>query len=196
MKYVYRAQLGDGVRTCTGCDETKPLEEFHRDHRSVDGRCARCKVCSKVANRAKYERNKESVAARMAAYYRENAEHLRKVNGERKARERLDPEYRKRETAFSREWRRRNPRKVQAANARARAWGRYDPDWTDQEWADLLERSDYACLCCGSIEDLTPDHVIPLSRGGANTIDNIQPLCLPCNRRKYISTTDYREALA
>jgi hypothetical protein len=40
------------------------------------------------------------------------------------------------------------------------------------------------CRQCGSDEDLHFDHVIPWSRGGANTLANIQILCGPCNRRK------------
>jgi 5-methylcytosine-specific restriction endonuclease McrA len=40
------------------------------------------------------------------------------------------------------------------------------------------------CLQCGSAQDLHFDHVIPWSRGGANTVNNIQLLCGPCNRRK------------
>lgn len=40
------------------------------------------------------------------------------------------------------------------------------------------------CRQCGSTADLHFDHVIPWSKGGANTVANIQLLCGPCNRRK------------
>jgi len=40
------------------------------------------------------------------------------------------------------------------------------------------------CRQCGSAQDLHFDHVIPWSKGGANTVQNIQLLCGPCNRRK------------
>jgi len=40
------------------------------------------------------------------------------------------------------------------------------------------------CRECGSTEDLQYDHVVPWSRGGANTVNNVQLLCGNCNRRK------------
>jgi len=43
------------------------------------------------------------------------------------------------------------------------------------------------CAICGArrgINSIHRDHVMPLSRGGANTIDNIQLLCRACNLKK------------
>ena len=40
------------------------------------------------------------------------------------------------------------------------------------------------CRQCGSTQQLHFDHVIPISRGGANTVANIQLLCGTCNRAK------------
>ena len=40
------------------------------------------------------------------------------------------------------------------------------------------------CAQCGSAEDIHYDHKIPWSKGGANTVNNIQLLCGDCNRRK------------
>ena len=40
------------------------------------------------------------------------------------------------------------------------------------------------CVKCGSQENLGFDHVIPVSKGGANTARNIQLLCEACNRSK------------
>ncbi len=39
------------MKTCTGCKESKPLNEFHRDSRRPNGRMARCKRCKAKALR-------------------------------------------------------------------------------------------------------------------------------------------------
>lgn len=50
-----------------------------------------------------------------------------------------------------------------------------------------------SCLCCGTDKNLSLDHIIPIHKGGKNEIDNLQPLCKPCNSKKGINTTDYRK---
>lgn len=51
------------------------------------------------------------------------------------------------------------------------------------------------CACCGKRRKLTIDHVVAISKGGSNTADNVQALCLPCNQTKHTKDTDYRKAL-
>ena len=48
----------------------------------------------------------------------------------------------------------------------------------------VFVRDGGACVACGARFDLQYDHVIPLARGGASTVANLQVLCAPCNRAK------------
>ena len=55
----------------------------------------------------------------------------------------------------------------------------------------LFARDRYRCQYCGRLqielkprESLTRDHLIPLSRGGANDWTNVVTACSPCNTRK------------
>lgn len=57
---------------------------------------------------------------------------------------------------------------------------RIPQDVKDAVW----RRDEGKCVECGSNEDLEFDHIIPHSRGGANTYRNIQLLCEKCNRQK------------
>ena len=49
---------------------------------------------------------------------------------------------------------------------------------------DVWNRDGGKCVQCGSNENLEFDHIIPHSKGGANTYRNIQLLCQSCNRQK------------
>lgn len=91
------------------------------------------------------------------------------------------------------EWRRNNydPAANAAACSARRAKLAERGAFSKEEWLDLCEKYDYKCINCGAPEQHA-DHVVPLSQGGVNTIDNIQPLCRPCNSRKGTNTIDYR----
>jgi len=48
----------------------------------------------------------------------------------------------------------------------------------------VFERDAYRCKHCGGWEKLCADHIIPESKGGPTTFENLQTLCSPCNLRK------------
>lgn len=62
------------------------------------------------------------------------------------------------------------------------------------EWENLKAQYDWICPACRKREPkvrLTVDHIIPLSKGGSNNIENIQPLCGSCNSRKNAKIIKY-----
>ena len=48
----------------------------------------------------------------------------------------------------------------------------------------MFARDGYECQYCGAASHLTMDHVIPRSRGGGSSWDNVVTSCAPCNLRK------------
>jgi 5-methylcytosine-specific restriction endonuclease McrA len=49
---------------------------------------------------------------------------------------------------------------------------------------NVFLRDKFQCQYCGSKEELTFDHLIPRSKGGLTTWDNVITACSPCNLRK------------
>lgn len=67
--------------------------------------------------------------------------------------------------------------------------------WTRVQFDGLCDVYDGRCAYCRRPASLTPDHVIPLARGGSNELANIVPACV-CNRSKSVrSESDFRLAL-
>jgi CRISPR/Cas system Type II protein with McrA/HNH and RuvC-like nuclease domain len=50
--------------------------------------------------------------------------------------------------------------------------------------ARIYKRDNYECVYCGSNKSLTLDHVIPKSKGGKNTWENLVTSCFKCNLKK------------
>ena len=83
-------------------------------------------------------------------------------------------------------WRRRNKAKVvqQVLLRKYRKLG-VGGSHTLEQWNELKKKYRHRCAICKKIKKLTRDHIVPITKGGTNDIQNIQPLCGPCNSRKF-----------
>ena len=114
------------------------------------------------------------------------------LTGEPVNRKRCEPCAAKRETVllrrrFRARWK-RDPAFRARHNARTRLRKPWDASVTVDAVQSLLTRQRGRCaLCTADLENAGyhVDHVMPLSKGGAPTIDNAQLLCPTCNRSKY-----------
>lgn len=48
----------------------------------------------------------------------------------------------------------------------------------------VFRRDRFRCVVCGRNDDLTVDHILPISKGGTDEEKNLQTMCQRCNLRK------------
>ena len=61
----------------------------------------------------------------------------------------------------------------------------------------MYEAHEGRCYYCGTDGPMHMEHMIPLSRGGTHTADNVVPACPTCNLSKHTLTADeFRERMA
>ncbi|MFA5054174.1 MAG: HNH endonuclease [Parcubacteria group bacterium] len=142
---------------------TKWREENREKSRAS---AAKWRAKNREKMRAWREENPERVRAYCAKWRAENPERVRASTAKR---------------------RRKNPDMHRAAQARRRAKQKaatVDPV-TAQELGAI--RAEYGGICpyCGKrIDEGHFDHVMPLSKGGTHTVDNLAWVCATCNLRK------------
>ncbi len=207
-------------RGCSIVLVEKGLDEYYAAARNLDGRMGKCKACVKSSVRenrrsrkqqcAEYERSRANLPHRVEARRKCQEEHKERIveykrawtraNGARTITYKRAYYEQKREEVIARstEWAGNNPQKVKqfkANNGRKRRAAKHASrgNFTAKQFEELCERYGNKCLSCGATGVvLEADHVIPLTKGGSDAIDNIQPLCGACNRSKFVKSTDYR----
>lgn len=159
------------MKVCKKCGVNKTFEEFYKHKLTSDGRRGECKACVKLHNTNYHVANKIENNRRNKAYYYKNKEDaLARVK-----------KYRQEKPASSRNY-----------GMKRRALMRNSGMFlvSTKEIEKLYTQP---CIYCGSKENITIDHVIPLTRGGMHSIGNLAPACSHCNSSKNNRTvTEWR----
>lgn len=179
--------------------EGEKLEEYKRKDRESSSKWRLENREKHLENSRKwYEENRELAIARRTKNYKENCERERQARKKwaaenpEKIRIAMRKQYlknRERILANNKRWSLANPQASQAysTNRRARKL-QASGSFTKDQFIDLCEQYEQLCAYCGKKDKLTVDHIVPLSRGGSNYIENIAPACGKCNARKYTKT--------
>jgi len=186
-------------KTCSNCRETKLLVSFGKDKNRADGLYPRCKLC------CKYYRNLNQ--EKLKAYRDQHKDQLKayakvwRLNNPDLKRQISAAWYQKNRLQIRSKWKskyQQNPEKykVSARNRRARKLGVLSERYT---WHDVVLRWGANCHICkksidldaprsvrveGWQEGLHMDHVVPISKGGSDTLENVKPAHGLCNIKK------------
>lgn len=137
-----------------------------------------CRACDAAAAREWYERRGRELRGFTKAESRGRGTKPPKGTPERRAYGR----------DVNRRYRERHPERVVALRKaeKFRRKARTVGEFTADEWLARFQQYDGRCHWCGQKISGSPhaDHLIPLSRGGTNTISNIVPSCATCNLSK------------
>lgn len=195
-------------KTCTICGCTKPvtLAHFHRHKTTKSGYMGQCRVCNTLRASQHYHAKRESILA----YRKENKDWIlpynrrwKALNKERvaQARRQYYEQNKDREKATMAAYKKANPRynATGCSNRRSRLRGS-NGSHTHKEIEQMYDDQGGVCAYCqrtlnGAYE---VDHMLPLSRGGGNSWDNLAVTCQPCNRSKHDKSVEefYTEYLA
>lgn len=182
--------MNDTTKACTKCGEIKPatLDFFHKDPHKKTGLTSNCKSCksqyykdnSKKSSEY-YQNNREKILERTKQYREANHEKIIQTN--RKYRELNLESYRE-----SHRKSRRKRKAIKRLSGHA--------PYTEAEVLNLYGTN---CHLCDQPIDLEAtrrcglpswelglhiDHIIPLSKGGSDTLENVKPAHGICNVRK------------
>lgn len=189
------------MKTCSRCGASKDVAEFNRDKSKADGRCSRCRECSRQRSSQWYAENTERQNAHRRASYAEKGERERALMAEWRQ---ANPERKRqidrawyaanwdRARDARRAWGAANRKRIYASNRKRRAV--LDRPLSPVRLEDIWQRDGGICQLCddridGSLRwphpaSVTLDHVFPLARGGTHEPENVQLAHGLCNMRK------------
>jgi len=202
MKSVYL--IRQGLRKCRLCKTVFALtpENFTRNRSEIGGFVYECKPC-----RSGIYQKPSPITDEIRRKKNEYLRKWRKTEKQKAHRKEYRQKNRIRITEYNRQWSetrggyfrqyskkylKEHPESFAQRFARRRArLHEAEGVFTTKEWLEVKKQYNYKCPACGRSEPeikLTVDHIQPISKGGSNSIENIQPLCWSCNSRKGAKT--------
>lgn len=148
------------MKLCTSCNTEKEEQFFYKDKSKKDNLTSNCKEC---------KRKTASQPKPGASLYKN-----------------LSPEAVVRERIRKNKYRKENPKVVRECDRRLRVKrSKVTVECTNKEAIDFMKSKTH-CVQCGSTNELTLDHIIPISWGflSRHALDNFQVLCNTCNGTK------------
>lgn len=174
---TYKESSMQNTKTCKHCGQVVELQHFYKHAYNKDGLMNVCKPCHNKRCRVIEENTKDRRKAYRDKYYQANPEKYRKRSREYKAKNRDKV----RETF--QKWRKANPMQDRIRHHRRRARKQSVATFR-VSGKEINYLKNQPCFYCGSKEKISIDHVVPLSRGGSNSIGNYAPACFRCNSSK------------
>jgi 5-methylcytosine-specific restriction endonuclease McrA len=179
------------MKLCRTCNTEKSLDLFGNDKKSKDGKKNKCNSCHNDYMKSYYWKHREILAAKALAHHYK----IQSVANEKRRLNRL--KNLDKQMAHSRQWQKDNKEAAKAIKANWRHKNREvvkaNKDKRNQlEKASNLPSKYIAelrrkpCNYCGNYYEgkMHIDHVIPISKGGLHTIENLVSSCATCNLSK------------
>ena len=178
------------LKTCSKCERELPLDCFYRASGESGRRRRICRECFHKDYLANREKNLANAAKHRELNREKNREYARKwreANPD-KVKELQKSHYAKnrdKEREDSKRYRRTHKEQYSGYGRKRRArLANNGCSLTLRQWEEIKLRYKHKCAYCGAKEDLTMDHVTPISKGGSHSADNVVPACKTCNCSK------------
>jgi len=188
--------LPAGSKKCTMCGMEKLQDDFHLDKQRRDGHRPICKKCACIKSREYRQKHKDEIRISQREYRKTHKEEILKQHRTYYRRTDYHKKYyhihKERILEIQRKYEltAKGRLRIIRGNHRRRVHVKdTEATLTVEQWGTILKMQKNACNICGrkftKKRPPTIDHIIPLSRGGGLTYENIQALCKSCNSQKH-----------